>query len=239
MLDRTYAISAILAYPWSTGSNGLKRAINLAYPVGYRGIQASPLRGWDYDLASRSNGAVISVEGSFGSVSFWNNLRRMDFINFTLFDREEMPSVFPHAIRCSHEFDRGTVVEVYPDLSTDPYEYVYHCENGEVDGVCIDTNHLCRLGRDGQKIDWRNFLHVMPARFIKLMHVQPVVDYDDFIAGKDCLTAEVLRVLRHKGVISPAVIEVRKPSFFLTGYKKRRILLGALLRNARRHLDRF
>lgn len=239
MFSRTYGVSSILGFPFFIRGNGPREFLKWIYPLGYKGIQVSPLRGWKDASIKWVGHFVISQEDSFGEVDLLSNLARRDFRNLLLFSRNHIPNgVLPNAMKCSHEWARGTVLEIYPDLETFPHVYLNKYDKGEVEGFCVDTYHLLRLGRNGETLPWRQLLQVLPPESIRLIHIQPVgIELRAFLSGQDCYTARILKILGQKGVTAPAIVEIRDYWFYRQTLRGRAKVLSRVLAESRRYLD--
>lgn len=234
MLNREYGVNVVCYFPFCLGANGLKLTLISLLSLGYSGVQALPMRGWNSSKTSFAD-FVISVEDAWGSPSFWHGLRRMNFINFVLFQSEEIEG-FPFSMKSSHQWEKGSLVEVYPELCLLPHVYVQKYQAREIAGLCVDTFHIRRSREDRKRIDWVSFLRVTPSEAIKLIHVQPHEDLKEYLRGEDCPTARIMHVLRHKGVTAPVIMEIRSPLLYLTSKLRRNTIFEQMLAVTKKHM---
>jgi len=70
-MTRKYGISVVSLFPWSWGPGGLQRAVSLAKVAGYDGVQALPLRGWDFSDLGRYSASILAYEDAWNNGSLW------------------------------------------------------------------------------------------------------------------------------------------------------------------------
>jgi len=222
---RKYGLNTVSLWPWSLGSFGPFRSIEMASKAGFDGIQALPMRLWDYRFKGDWARYVISYEDAWNYGPLWKALLREiglmgepapTLLDLFLFGRERMLP-FPNAIfsvhhGLKHPPKTAVVTEIHPELWTDTQSYVDYSQlRGR---LCWDTWHVRRPHRKtGATIgSWRELLILLPAEAIGLIHVHPTKEeIPGFLRGESSELTAMLVALRLKNPNCPAIIEVFPP----------------------------
>jgi hypothetical protein len=212
---RPIYVSAASLVPWSLGSGGPARALELAKAAGYAGLQVLPLRGWTPEtLRQLPPEYVVAFEEAWNQGSFTGALKRhlrlagadkptlLDWILFgpQPMQTPDMRKLFSHAIPIVH--DNEEFYEINPEGGY-PHARM---------PVVWDTQHTRRGRRDGQPSSlgpWYELMSSVHSQ-IWLIHVHPThAEISDLLAGRGTELVLMLRRLR-KLVSSfiPVVIEV-------------------------------
>lgn len=191
---RKYGVNVVSLLPWSLGSRGPERSIEIAIKAGFDGIQALPMHGWNYENIVGWSKDVISYEDAWAYGTFWQALlRQLGFLDFPaplfqdlIFGKREMPEI-SSAIKCFHDgYDvRGNNLALEVKASRGVLaDYVSYCKNGG--HVVWDTKHIRGyrdigfeenpVNRESSIVDWRELLYSSSIGAIKLIHVNPIKD---------------------------------------------------------------
>ena len=217
-LTRKYGVSVVSLFPWSWGPGGLQRAVSLAGQAGYDGVQALPLRGWDFSTLNQYADRILAYEDAWNSGPLWRaigrHLRLVDprraptLLDWLLFARLRMPAV-SGSMQVSHVIgsERGPI-EIHAELSTS-LDF-YRAQRG---GLCWDTLHVRRPHRwtDESMPDWRDLLKRLPANAIQLIHVHPNVSEVMSLGRRgheSSELADMLKALRDRAPDALAIVEV-------------------------------
>ncbi len=229
---REYGTSLATLLPFSWGPWGYERAVELAKDCGFTGrrkFQVLPI--WGLNVARRDlDETTISYEDAWEYYHLIETIRntvrdkKLSHIrNWLLFSRETMRWIDNAQCSVHHFYDvAGThpdlncVSEIHPELSLSIADYVDFASGGG--HLCWDTRHVRRKHRDGSpNLDWRSLLEALPSDSIKLIHVQPLTDYEkvNFASvGRLTELGAMLIALREKvGEDVPAIIEIQPPLF--------------------------
>jgi hypothetical protein len=188
----------------------------MAKAAGFNGIQALPMKFWDYTKVDSWKAGVISYEDAFMYGPLWKALFRQfgivrepapTLIDWVLFG-QEASWPFQNAIAVQHSFQPGSVVEIHPELGTHIDDYIAFCASGGK--VCLDTYHLRRSTRiHSSAIDWKKLLNLLPPKGVSLIHVHPIKsEISGFLGGVSSELTSMLQYLAQRFPDVPAIVEV-------------------------------
>jgi len=238
-MKRKYGVNVLSLWPWSSGKDGVERAVGMALDAGFDGVQALPLRGWGGCKYKSFGQFVISYEDSFANggffESFINSSRKMvgkllgtknatpisplfeDWLFFGKYNRS-LPSN-SSAVKVVHTMDdRGNMLEINPSAEILGSYRDFAILNG-TGRLCWDTFHVREKNKRAyqvQHIDaWETTLASLPNNSIGLIHVHPIQnskvdELDLLLSGKYCELVNMLRYLRDT-TNAPVILEIVPP----------------------------
>jgi hypothetical protein len=215
---RRFYVNAASLIPWSLGSGGPKRAVELAAKAGFDGLQLLPLRGWTLDtIGTIPEGVIVAYEDAWNQGTLAGAVSRQLgmvgdeqplLLDWMLFgskplDVTHFGQLFHKALKIVHNtWDFGSY-EINPEGGFP--------RPGKP--VVWDTLHIRRPRRDGALSTlshWRTLLAQLEAR-INLIHVHPTIgaETESLRAGCESELNTMIRVLgKHTPKAVPIVLEV-------------------------------
>ncbi len=217
---RLYGLNVASLWPWSLGTYGPEKSIEMAKAAGFNGIHALPMKFWNYDRFKKWEKHVISYQDAYMYGPFWQTILRHLHImgepaptifDWLLFGKNY--STIMQALYVTPIVIDGACVEINPELSSNHRNFVRLAISGVK--FCLDTYHIRRNNRTLGKffIDWENLLEYLPRENVALIHVHPQKNEIAQLLKGDT-TSQIIRIMstmQNRFPNVPVIVEVFPP----------------------------